>query len=212
LPDPARLAALFSGWGVTATTLVVAYDNAGGGIAARLWWLLRWMGHRPAALLDGGLPAWQAAGLPLTTEIPEPRQMRFEGSPGWMPTLDVADVERGLAAGELRMIDARTRTRYLGREEPIDPVAGHVPDAVNLPFQEMLTADGAFRPPDSLRAAFEPLLRGRDIRDVAVMCGSGVTACQLIFAMELAGIEGARLYPGSWSEWIRLATRPVARE
>jgi thiosulfate/3-mercaptopyruvate sulfurtransferase len=212
LPDPEALRRLFSRWGVTPSTHVVAYDDAGGAIAARLWWLLRWMGHARAALLDGGFPAWQAAGLSLSDEPPVSRPAQFRGSPGHMPTADTDELERRLGDSRLLLLDARARPRYLGREEPIDPVAGHVPGAVNLPFQNSLETDGRFRDADELRSTLEPLLAGRPREEVVAMCGSGVTACHDIFALELAGLSGVRLYPGSWSEWIRSPTRPVARE
>jgi thiosulfate/3-mercaptopyruvate sulfurtransferase len=211
LPDSGEFAKLLSTWGVTADTRVTAYDDVGGAIAARLWWLLRWMGHRRVSLLDGGLPAWLAAGLPLTAELPRPRTATFVGQPGQMPSVEAREIEQRLPRAELLLLDARARPRFLGQEEPIDPVAGHVPGAVNAPHQENLAAGGSFRPPEELRGRFTALLAGRDVRDVAVMCGSGVTACQVLFALELAGLPGARLYPGSWSEWIRPGTRPVER-
>lgn len=212
LPRPDGLVRLFSGWGVGPATTVVAYDDAGGAIAARLWWLLRWMGHARAALLDGGLPAWQAAGLPLSTEMPVPKPADFRGSPGHMPIVEVGDVERGLRDPRFLLLDARARNRYHGKDETIDPVAGHVPGAASRPFQENLRDDGRFRSAGELRQAFDAVLAGRRGEDVTAMCGSGVTACHDIFALELAGIRGARLYPGSWSEWIRSPDRPVARD
>ena len=212
LPRPDKLVKLFSGWGVGPSTRVVAYDDAGGAIAARLWWLLRWMGHARAALLDGGLPAWQAAGLPLSNELPVARKAAFPGTAGHMPTADVAEIERRLGDSRFLLIDARARSRYLGQDEPIDPVAGHVPGAVNVPFQNGLTPDGRFRDAGELRSALELVVARRDPKDVVVMCGSGVTACHDIFALELAGLSGSRLYAGSWSEWIRSTSRPVARD
>jgi thiosulfate/3-mercaptopyruvate sulfurtransferase len=170
------------------------------------------MGHRRAALLDGGLQAWQAAGMPLTAEPPIVRPTEFPGSPGHMPTADVAEIERRLGDPHLLLIDARARARYLGQEEPIDPVAGHVPGAVNLPFQTSLAADGRFRDAGELQSALRPLVAGRRPEEVVAMCGSGVTACHDIFALELAGFPGTRLYAGSWSEWIRSPGRPVARD
>ena len=212
LPKPANLVTLFSAWGIGPSTRVVAYDDVGGAIAARLWWLLRWMGHGQAALLDGGLAAWQAAGMPLSAELPAARTAAFRGTPGHMPVAEVAEIERRLGDSHFLLVDARARARFLGQEEPIDPVAGHVPGAVNLPFQNGLTADGRFRDAGELRAALAPLVAGRRPEDVGAMCGSGVTACHDIFAFELAGLSGSRLYPGSWSEWIRSAPRPVARD
>lgn len=208
LPAPAALAALFSRWGVGSTTLVVAYDEAGGAIAARLWWLLRWMGHRRAALLDGGLGAWLAQGLPLSTTAPQPGPGRFAGTPGQMPTCDAREITAGLRDRSLALLDARAPSRYLGRDEALDPVAGHVPGALNAPYQHNLGADGRFLDPAGLRTALSGPAQAA--RQVAAMCGSGVTACHLIFALERAGLGTASLYPGSWSEWIRDPARPVA--
>lgn len=210
LPDPDALVRLFSRWGVTAPTRVVGYDEAGGAMAARLWWLLRWMGHTNAALLDGGLAAWRAAGLPLSADPPAERPARFNGSPGHMPVLGTAEVERRLGDTATALIDVRARARYLGTTEPIDPVAGHVPGAINLPLQDNLAGDGRFRPAAELRAAFDAARGGREPDRLAVMCGSGVTACHGLFALELAGLPGASLYAGSWSEWIRSPARAVA--
>jgi thiosulfate/3-mercaptopyruvate sulfurtransferase len=211
LPDPEALRALFSSWGLAPASRVVAYDDAGGAIAARLWWLLRWMGHAHASLLDGGWPAWTAAGLPVSTEAPEPRNGAFRGESGHMPMVSTAELERRVAGRDLVLFDARARPRFLGAEEPIDPVAGHIPGATNVPFQTSLAGDGRFRSGPELRARFEAAAPGTPPDQVIVMCGSGVTACHGLFAMELAGLPGARLYAGSWSEWIRAPHRPIAR-
>jgi thiosulfate/3-mercaptopyruvate sulfurtransferase len=209
LPEPDTLVTLFASWGVTRQARVVAYDEAGGALAARLWWLLRWMGHAGVSLLDGGLPAWTRAGLPLATEPPVARTAPFTGSSGHMPVITTAELEARLADASLTLIDARARPRFLGIEEPLDPVAGHVPGAVNVPFQRNLAADGRFRPPAELRDEFARAAQGRSADGLAVMCGSGVTACHDLFAMELAGLPGAALYAGSWSEWIRSPRRPI---
>jgi len=214
LPDPERLRVLFSSFGIGPETRVVAYDEGPGAIAARLWWLLRWMGHRHAALLDGGLAAWRAAGLPLATDAPAPVPGRsFTGQPGAMPTRDTAKLAAALASGDgrLRLLDARAPDRFAGTTEPIDPVAGHVPGAINAPFTGNLGSDGRFLSPGELAARFAALAGNRSPADVVCMCGSGVTACHNLFALELAGLSGAALYPGSWSEWIRSPDRPVAK-
>jgi thiosulfate/3-mercaptopyruvate sulfurtransferase len=211
LPRPEALAATFSRWGVREGTRVVAYDDAGGAIAARLWWLLRWMGHREALLLDGGFPAWQAAGLPVSTEPPAGKPSEFKGRAGHMPTIEVDELRRALARDAVLLLDARAQARFRGEVEPVDPVAGHVPGAVNAPFQASLGDDGRFRDAQALGVALRATLGGRAPGEVAYMCGSGVTACHGLFAMELAGLAGGRLYPGSWSEWIRSPDRPVAR-
>ena len=212
LPDPDRLRESFSRWGIGSASHVVAYDDIGGAFAARLWWLLRWMGHGQASLLDGGLGAWLAAGLPLSIESPQRRAAHFVGYPGHMPTVTTAELQRRLGAPGLRLLDARAANRFHGRDENIDPVAGHVPGAISAPFQGNLTASGAFRSSQELKERFSALTQGHDNDGLVSMCGSGVTACHNIFAMELAGIRNVRLYPGSWSEWIRSPDRPVATD
>lgn len=210
LPDPQQLRALFGRFGITAQTRVVAYDEGGGGLAARLWWLVRWMGHPSVVILDGGLAAWEKAGQPLTRVIPEPRDENFHGDPGHMPVRHTAEVAAGLAANAIQLLDVRAEERFQGRVEPIDPVAGHIPGALNVPFSGNLDAGNRFRSSDELARRYASLVSGHQPRDIICMCGSGVTACHSIFALELAGIPGAVLYPGSWSEWIRSPDRPVA--
>lgn len=210
LPDPERLRVLFGSFGISTGTLVVAYDEGGGALAARLWWLLRWMGHRAVVLLDGGFAAWQAAGLPVSQDVPAQRPARFDGQPGHMPVRDTRQVVADLANGSIRLLDVRAEERYRGRVEPIDPVAGHVPGALNAPFGGNLAADNRFQPAEALATRYAPLIDGHQPGDIVCMCGSGVTACHGIFALELAGKAGVALYPGSWSEWIRSPERPVA--
>jgi thiosulfate/3-mercaptopyruvate sulfurtransferase len=209
LPDPEQLRLFLGRLGIDASTTVVAYDDAGGGIAARLWWLLRWMGHGRALLLDGGIAAWRKAGLPVSQQLPEPRPARFTGTPGHMPVLHTNEVAAALAAHAIRLLDVRAEERFLGRAEPIDPVAGHIPGAVNVPFSGNLGVDQQFQHGASLAKRYEPMAQGRQPGEIVCMCGSGVTACHGIFALELAGMPGAALYPGSWSEWIRSPDRPV---
>lgn len=210
LPDPNQLRALFSRFGITTGTRVVAYDEAGGGLSARLWWLLRWMGHEPVVLLDGGLAAWQNAGLSLSQANPVPRHDVFQGQPGHMPVLHTAEIAAALDQGAIRLLDVRAEERFLGRVEPIDPVAGHIPGALNVPFAGNLAADNRFQTPENLAERYAPFVEGRQPAEIVCMCGSGVTACQGIFALALAGMPGVALYPGSWSEWIRSPDRPVA--
>ena len=212
LPDPQRLLVLFGSFGITPGTRVVAYDEGGGGLAARLWWLLRWMGHRDVVLLDGGLAAWQGAGLPLSQVSPVPQQDVFQGNAGAMPVRGTTEVWTALRAGSIRLLDVRAAERFLGRTEPIDPVAGHVPGAFNVPFEGNLTTGQTFLSQPELALRYAPHIDGRDAGDVVCMCGSGVTACQGIFALALAGTPGVALYPGSWSEWIQSTDRPVATE
>jgi thiosulfate/3-mercaptopyruvate sulfurtransferase len=210
LPEPEVLAAVFGRWGIDHAAKVVAYDDAGGAIAARLWWLLRWMGHADVGLLDGGWGAWQAAGMAIDSTPARCEPKLFTGGPGHMPVIDAGEIAARLQDPRFLLIDARAAARFSGEVEPIDVVAGHVPGAKNLPFQDSLDARGSFRDRTTLEGRFGDLMRGRDAANVAVMCGSGVTACHNLFSMELAGYPGARLYPGSWSEWITDPVRPIA--
>lgn len=209
LPDPARLAERLSAWGVGAGTQVVTYDAAGGAMAAaRLWWLLRWLGHTSVAVLDGGWQAWQKQGLPIDSEPPVNRKADFRIQRRDELLIDAAGVRAMLArqAGK-RLLDARNPERFYGINEPIDPVAGHIPGAINLPFTGNLAADGRFLAPEHLRARLGKL--AEEGRELVCMCGSGVTACHALLALEHAGVRGAKLYPGSWSEWISDPARPV---
>lgn len=210
LPEVGRLAERLSAWGIDESVQVVAYDDAGGAMAARLWWLLRWLGHRAVALLDGGWQAWCAAGAPVSDRPVGRPATRFRPRPSDGAWLDAAQVQRGLSRGEVLLLDARSEARFRGDEEPIDPVAGHVPGAGNRPYTRNLGADGRFRAPSDLRAELQAELGGRAPGAVVHMCGSGVTACHNLLAMEIAGLSGSRLYPGSWSEWIRDPNRPIA--
>jgi thiosulfate/3-mercaptopyruvate sulfurtransferase len=212
LPDPVVLARRLGEWGVGDEIQVLAYDDAGGPYAARLWWLLRWLGHEAVAVLDGGLQAWTAAGHRLETAERKPESRHFDAwldDTRWLDTHEVLELVTRQADGLL--IDARGPARYSGAEEPIDPVAGHIPGAINAPFTGNLAPDGRFLPRAALRERFESALDGRSPRDAVHYCGSGVTACHNVLAMEHAGMAGSRLYAGSWSEWIRDSQRPVAR-
>ena len=212
LPDVEDLQQLLSGFGIGPETRVVVYDEGGGALAARLWWLLRWLGHTEVSLLDGGFAAWCAAGLPISTEVPARRKGRFVARPGSMPVATTRNIEAALGPARSLLLDLRSHDRYLGRVEPIDPVAGHVPGAVSAPFSRNLGPDGRFLPAAELRRNYSAMIGDRPVAEVVCMCGSGVTACHGIFALELAGWPGAGLYVGSWSEWIRSAGRPVERE
>jgi thiosulfate/3-mercaptopyruvate sulfurtransferase len=218
LPDPEALAALCGGLGIGPDTQAIVYDESNGSFAARAWWLLRWIGHRKVAVLDGGLRAWLREGG--ATESGEPS--RGAAGPSAAGAGDMLRVDRraALGAGELiaalehpqtLLIDARAPERYAGAVEPIDPVAGHIPGAVNHPFSSNLQSDGRFLPPQELARRWRDRLGDTAPADVIVMCGSGVTACHNLLALECAGLPGARLYAGSWSEWIRDPRRPVAR-
>lgn len=211
LPDARRFAERLGQWGVTPACQVVVYDAADGGMAAaRLWWLLKLMGHERVAVLDGGYARWLALGLPVTAQVAE----RASASP-YPASFDQAriataqEVQARLGEKVGWLLDARAAPRFAGEVEPIDPVAGHVPGAVNRPYLDSLR-NGAFKPVAELRAELEPLLDGRPPQEAVVMCGSGVTACHLLLAMEHAGLAGAKVYAGSWSGWIQDPSRPVA--
>jgi thiosulfate/3-mercaptopyruvate sulfurtransferase len=209
LPDREALAATFGAWGIGNGTQVVAYDAAGGAFASRLWWLARWLGHDRVALLDGGWPAWLAATQWASREPAMREPARFEVRPSLAPTVDAAEVLARIGRADKLTVDARLAERFEGRVEPLDPVAGHIPGTVNRPWQANLD-QGRFKPREALRREFEALLGGRPARDLAVLCGSGVTACHHLLALEHAGLSGAALYPGSWSEWVADPSRPVA--
>ena len=209
LPDIDAFAETLSAWGIDEHVQVVAYDDFGGGIAARLWWMLRWLGHDAVAVLDGGYPAWQRLALPTRPgdEARPPR--RFVPHPHPAMIADVDEVATSRTDPACRVVDARTAKRYRGEHEPIDPVAGHIPGAVSAPFGDSLDADGHFLPPQTLRRRFSALLGGVPPERVTCYCGSGVTATHNLLALTHAGLPGARLYPGSWSHWITDPTRPV---
>jgi len=207
LPEAAAFEAAMRAAGVRKDHPVVVYDAANSMAAARAWWLLRYFGHPDVAVLDGGLAAWEAAGYPVTTEMPVPQLGDFEARPGGMPVIDAAGAAELAARGLL--LDARAPERFRGELEPIDPVAGHIPGAVNMPSAANVDADGRFLPAEALRGAFQAA-GVRDRLRVGAYCGSGVTAAHEVLALELAGFPAA-LYPGSWSEWITDPGRPVAR-
>lgn len=211
LPEPDRLARLFSRWGITNRSQLIVYDDGGGAIAARLWWLARWLGHRRVAVLDGGWKKWLAENRPTAVDVPRSPGGQFEPAVQANMLVDAAAIEQIRTRPDWRLVDARARDRFLGLQEPIDRVAGHVPGAVNLPYTHNLDATGCLRPAIELRRAFEEVAGHVAEDHIVCMCGSGVTACHLLLAMEHAGLRGARLYAGSWSDWIGSGTRPVAR-
>jgi thiosulfate/3-mercaptopyruvate sulfurtransferase len=211
LPRPVVLAERLGAIGVGPDTQVVAYDDAQGMIASRLWWLLRWLGHDRVALLDGGLQAWLAAGGAMTAEVPTPRPVTFAGGASADAEPVAADyVLERLETPHMHLVDARSADRYRGENETIDPVAGHIPGAVNRFFRDNLRPDGRFKPAAELRAEWLAVLAGALPEQVVHQCGSGVSACHNLLAMELAGLPGSRLYAGSWSEWCANRGRPVA--
>lgn len=210
LPDPAVFEAWLRAQGLEAGQQVVAYDASGGAFAARAWWLLRWLGHAAVAVLDGGKQAWSALGH--ACEGGEPAAAMagsFTAGPALVATpVDARAVLENIASRRAQVLDARDPSRFRGDPNPLDPVAGHIPGARNRFFRDNLDDAGYWRPAEDLRARFEALLDGAP---AILQCGSGVTACHNALAMEIAGISGARLYPGSWSEWIADPARPVER-
>ncbi|WBC14690.1 sulfurtransferase [Micromonospora sp. WMMA1998] len=208
LPDPAALQTALRAAGVRAGHPVVVYDGGDGMSAARAWWTLRWAGHREVRVLHGGWPAWTAAGLPVDTGAPKPTPGDVTVAPGGLPVLDAAGAARLAAADSGVLLDVRAAPRYLGEHEPVDPVAGHVPGAVNLPAPEYVT-QGRFPAAEALRARFAAAGVGGDA-PVGAYCGSGVTAAQAVLALHLAGRPDAALYVGSWSQWVADPDRPVA--
>ena len=210
LPGPEACARVFGRLGIGEGRQVVAYDQNNGMYAAHLWWMLRWLGHEAVAVLDGGFDAWLRACLPVQSEVPPPRDSEFVvRSVG--PTVAAAAIVAALPTRALTIIDARAPERFRGETEPLDPVAGHIPGAVNRPFADNVDAEGRFKPAEVLRAEFAALIGTRPLAGVVHQCGSGVTACHNLLAMEVAGLSGTRLYPGSWSEWCADPSRPVAR-
>lgn len=210
LPDPAALQATLRSVGVRPTVPVVAYDAADGSVAARVWWLLRWVDHPAVAVLDGGFAAWCEAGLPVTTEVQAHQEGTITVRPGAMPVLDAARAAALARDGVL--LDARAEPRYRGETEPVDPRAGHVPGARNAPFGELTDAHGKWLQPARLRELTRSW--GVDGAEVGAYCGSGINACALLLGLEIAGLttpeRPAALYVGSWSQWCTDPARPVA--
>jgi len=210
LPDAGALAATLGRAGIDASRQVVAYDQNNGVWASRLWWLLHWLGHDAAAVLDGGIDRWRAEGRSLTDAVTSPRPTVFRAKPP-APVASADEILRHIDDRALLVLDARAPERFRGDAEPIDPVAGHIPGARNRPYSGNVTPQGTFKPAPQLRSEFEALLRGRPATIVVHQCGSGLTACHNALAMAIAGLPGSRLYPGSWSEWVSDPARPVAR-
>lgn len=211
LPDVGRFCATLESWGISNETQVVAYDYANGALAARLWWMLRWMGHERVAVLDGGIAAWRAAGNELQDTVPQIEKTVFTATPKPEYVATTEEISSAVADGiELNLVDARDAARFLGQTEPIDTVAGHVPGAINYPLSRNLNSDGSWRSATELAGVWEEVLDGRPKAPLIAMCGSGVTACHLVLSAQMAGLAAPRVYVGSWSEWIRDPARPVA--
>lgn len=210
LPSPDLLRATFGRLGIGPDTQVIAYDQDAGMYASRLWWMLRWLGHDAVAVLDGGLAAWTAAGRGLIPGLEETTPRTFVGEPRDGALVTAEEVLPLSEAGHARLVDARAPARFRGEQEPIDPVAGHIPGAVNHFYLQSMGEDGRFRSPEALRALWHASLGDTHADRVVCYCGSGVTACHDLLSMEVAGLRGARLYAGSWSEWVSDPTRPIA--
>jgi thiosulfate/3-mercaptopyruvate sulfurtransferase len=209
LPDPAKFIAWLGAQGLKKTDTVVCYDGGPGAMAARLWWMLRWVGHDSVAVLDGGLAKWKKEGRPVSAEVPKFPGTTYAGVVRPDMAVDVAHVEKHL--GKELMLDARAPARWRGENEPIDPEAGRIPGSLNRFNSDNLTPESVHKSPAELRKAFETVLAGRAPGEVVHSCGSGVAACHNLLAMQVAGLKGAKLYAGSWSEWIADPKRPRER-
>lgn len=207
LPNFNSLAKKLGQWGINHQSQVVVYDDAHGAFASRLWWLLRCLGHEAVAVLDGGLSHWKAA---LTTKLPTIQEKTFRAYLDQSFWLSAPEINNALARDSIQLIDARTAIRFSGEQEPIDPVAGHIPKAVNRAFQLNLADTGVFLSQSELRQQFSTILESFTPEQTVHMCGSGVTACHNLLAMEHAGLSGSKLYAGSWSEWITNPNRSIA--
>jgi thiosulfate/3-mercaptopyruvate sulfurtransferase len=210
LPDPASFAKTLGALGIGAGVQVVAYDQDNGAFACRLWWLLRWMGHTDVAVLDGGFARWLAEHQPTKPGVETRASRAYSGSPREEMVAGLDEVERLVSTRMARLVDVRAPERYRGEVEPIDRVAGHIPGAVNDHFLQNVDEHGIFRPPEVLRERLTSALAGAAPETAICYCGSGVTACHTMLALEVAGIPGVRLYAGSWSEWSSDPSRPIA--
>jgi thiosulfate/3-mercaptopyruvate sulfurtransferase len=209
LPDRETFVAKLRQWGISNNTQVVAYDAQGGIFAARLWWMMRWIGHQAVAVLDGGYPAWLAAQQPISTGVPAPKRGTFHERDALVKLASSADVLSNIHAARSTLVDARSPDRFRGENETLDPVGGHIPGAKNRFFKDNLQENGCFKTAAQLKQEWQPVVA--DARNAIMQCGSGVTACHNLLALEVAGMSGAALYAGSWSEWCIDPRRPVAR-
>ena len=210
LPEISKIEASFSALGIDGNYQVVVYDDLGGAFAARMWWMLLWLGHEKVAVMVGGFPLWKKEIRPLTSVIQKNESAIFRAKvkPNWLAVAE--DLVKAESASDICMLDARNADRYAGENEIIDPVAGHVPEAINAPFSENLDADGNWKNPAELKSRFIKLLQGKSAEKSIHYCGSGINACHNILAMFHAGLGDSRLYAGSWSDWITDSSRKIA--
>ena len=211
LPDTELLASKLSQWGLSNEKQAVIYDDANGAFASRMWWTLKWLGHEKTAVLDGGIDSWLRQGGKMIADQTSFERSSFDFEINNPLQVLIDEVEDAQYKMDRLIIDARSKKRYLGIEDPVDPVAGHVPGAISHPFNDNLAKDGTFKEPAELRHIYSKILGDSSPSNVISMCGSGVTACHNILAMEIAGLPGAKLFVGSWSEWITNSNRPVAK-
>jgi thiosulfate/3-mercaptopyruvate sulfurtransferase len=210
LPDIKSITHKFGSWGISADTQVVVYDDVYGSYAARLWWLLRWLGHKNVAVLNGGLTEWQRMQLPVTKDIIETESTSFIAKPDMSMIAEVSLIEQSLATSSVTLVDVRDSDRYQGLREPIDKIAGHIPGAINIPWKTNLDNNGLYLEKAKLLSHYSALADKTDTDALVFMCGSGVTACHSLVALEYLNLPVAKLYPGSWSEWIQNPDHPVA--
>ncbi len=210
LPDADALSEKLSQWGLSSEKQAVIYDDASGAFAGRMWWILKWLGHKKVAVLDGGLGSYMSIGGKLTTDETIFEKNIFTPNIQSEMVVEITDVEEAQYKMNKLIIDARSKERYLGIKDLVDPIAGHVPGAISHPLSLNLNKDGKFRSPEDLKLAFDKIIADTTSENVISMCGSGITACHNILAMEIAGIKGIKLYVGSWSEWITDKSRPIA--
>lgn len=210
LPDVESLAAKLGAAGIDESTTVICYDDQKGSMAARLWWLLRYLGHDAVAVLDGGYSAWMKAGHPVTAEQPRPQPRTFRPRVRPHMVVSMEEVRRHMEQGTALLVDSRAAERYRGDTEPLDPVAGHIPGAMNMPWDGNWGQEGLLKSPEEIRERWRPVLERRNPEEVIVYCGSGVTACANLLALEQVGISGVKLYSGGWSQWCRHSGNPVA--
>jgi len=210
LPDPNEFIKKLQFWGVNNSSQIICYDDISGAFAARMWWLLKWLGHNDVAVLDGGIDKWIASGLSIEKNVKQSAVGTFCGQANNDMWVDVEFVQKELEQNKINLLDARSRERFTAKDTKTDPVAGHVPGAMSFPFAENLSKQGVFLSADELQQRFALIVSNTDSKGVINMCGSGVTACHNLLAMSIAGLPLARLFVGSWSEWIKDKSRPVA--